>query len=429
MTKRTSTLNAVNAPTPPEALAVPTFRYWGSTTPPKNKADFFSHVVAAAGEAGGETAAATGSVATIRMYGPIDSWGGWWGISAKDVSEALDAAGDVDTIVLRINSPGGEVFEGLTILNMFRAHGAHVIAVVDGLAASAASFIAAGCHETVMSPGTQMMIHDASAFAYGPADDMRKAAEALDSISDAVAGLYAEAAGGTDAEWRTVMKETVWYTAAKAVEAGLADRVGVVPDAGVTGTAGDDPEEDLDEFDPENRFDLSMYKPPAASAAGSTPKEGSSAVAFTDEQITGMRQTLGLAEDADEATILAALDEALDERAEDPASTDVPAGHVVIPEARLKDLETAAQAGASAAQKLLAKEREDFLDAVRTKFAPANRDAWAREYDRNPEGTRKTLTDAADIIGLEAFGHEGQPNDSEADDVYAALYGPEKTGA
>ena len=145
-------------------------RFWGSQSVPKTKREFFDAVVAP--KPSGEAP----EIATIRLYGPIDSWGGFWGISAKDVGGVLDALPDsVTQIILRINSPGGHVFEGISIKNLLRAHKAKVTAVVDGLAASAASVIAAGADETVMSPGTQMMIHCTSTIVWGNAADMRKA--------------------------------------------------------------------------------------------------------------------------------------------------------------------------------------------------------------------------------------------------------------
>jgi ATP-dependent protease ClpP protease subunit len=233
------------------------YRFWGKAKPQRHE-EFFNLAA--------PRASADETTATIRMYGPIDSWGGIWGVSAEEVSAALDTLPDTVThIQLRINSPGGDGFEGLAILNMLRAHPATVTAVVDGLAASAASFIASGCDETVMSPGTQMMIHDAWGFAMGNAGDMVKAATFLDSISDSIADLYAEATNGTRAKWRALMKDETWFTAKESVAAGLADRVGVVPDLGVATTAGaEEPDEDDLEpvTDPEmqSKFDLTVFK-------------------------------------------------------------------------------------------------------------------------------------------------------------------------
>lgn len=232
------------------------YRFWGKVAP-KRQEEFFNLAV--------PRSSSDETTATIRMYGPIDSWGGIWGVSAEEVSAALDSLPEsVTNIQLRINSPGGDGFEGLAILNMLRAHPATVTAVVDGLAASAASFIAAGCDETVMSPGTQMMIHDAWGLCIGNAADMAKAKSFLDTVSDSIADLYVEAGGGYRAKWRAMMTEETWFTAKEAVTAGLADRVGVVADVGMTTTAGADPESEVnsDENDLElqDKFDLTVFK-------------------------------------------------------------------------------------------------------------------------------------------------------------------------
>lgn len=232
------------------------YRFWGKVKPQRQD-EFFNLAV--------PRNSSDDTTATIRMYGPIDSWGGIWGVSAEEVSAALDSLPEsVTNIQLRINSPGGDGFEGLAILNMLRAHPATVTAVVDGLAASAASFIAAGCDETVMSPGTQMMIHDAWGLCIGNAADMAKAKSFLDTVSDSIADLYVEAGGGYRAKWRSMMTEESWFTAKETVSAGLADRVGVVPDVGVTTTAGADPEPGAEptptEGEPQDKFDLTMFK-------------------------------------------------------------------------------------------------------------------------------------------------------------------------
>jgi ATP-dependent protease ClpP protease subunit len=432
-----------NQTTPPE-LQVPRFRFWGDKKPPENRADVFSVSVApraAAGD-GSSSDVASGSVATLRIYGPIDSWGGWWGISAKDVAKALDELpADVAEVRLRINSPGGEAWEGMAILNMLRAHRARAVAVVDGIAASAASVIAVGCDETVMSPGTQLMIHDASAFAYGDSATMEKAKRMLDSVSNSIASVYAGATGGTTDDWRAVMVEETWYTADEAVTAGLAARVAVVKDAGATETAGENepPVEPAGGEDPANEFDLSIYahagrahapapKFPTASAEGSTHTEGGPAVAFSDEQITSLRQKLGVAEDADEATIMAALDEALDERAEPTATgstTAAAAGATVVDQAVLEQLRADAQAGREARQQQLTAERDTAITAAITagKTPPARRDHWAKAWDADPEGTRAVL-DALEpgLVPVAELGHEGSHDttkDANVDDWVA----------
>lgn len=196
----------------------------------------------------------TDGVATLRLYDPIDSWGGYWGISAKEFADTLDGLeDDVEEIRLHINSPGGEVFEGIAILNQLRNHKARVVAVVDGLAASAASFIATGADEVVMGRNTELMIHDAWGICIGNAADMRDLAGRLDHLSANIAGIYAAKSGGTVDDWRAAMLAETWYSADEAVEAGLADRV----------------EGDNDQ--PKDKFDLSTFNYAGRSEAPPPP--------------------------------------------------------------------------------------------------------------------------------------------------------------
>jgi ATP-dependent Clp endopeptidase proteolytic subunit ClpP len=196
------------------------------------------------------TTAAPG-VGTIHLDDVIDSWGGDWGISAREFRGALAELGDVQQINLHINSPGGEVYEGIAILNELRRHPATVTAVVDGLAASAASFIAVGADKTVMAPNSEMMIHDAWGIAIGPAADMHAMGDRLDKLSDNIASVYAAKAGGSEASWREFMLAETWYSAQEAVDAGLADQLENADAA---------PEGDPGEIVPQNAFDLSVFK-------------------------------------------------------------------------------------------------------------------------------------------------------------------------
>ncbi|KZE91184.1 head maturation protease, ClpP-related [Microbacterium sp. TNHR37B] len=162
-----------------------------------------------------------GGVASLHVYGVI---GGMWGdVAAADIVPAIRAL-DVATLEVYINSPGGDVFEGIAIRNAIRQHPAHVVTHVDGLAASAASFIAVAGDEVVMGENAQLMIHDAWTIAIGNADDMRQVGDDLDRVSDNIAAMYATKAGGEATAWRAVMKAEAWYSADEAVAAGLADR-------------------------------------------------------------------------------------------------------------------------------------------------------------------------------------------------------------
>lgn len=193
---------------------------------------------------------ADGKTAVFRLYDPIDSWGEMWGVSAKEFTAALDSLDDdVAEIRLHINSPGGDVFEGIAILNALRSYEARVVAVVDGLAASAASFIACGADETIMARNSELMIHDAWGLCVGNADDMRELADHLDRVSDNIASIYAEKAGTDTAVWRAAMAKESWYSAQEAVDAGLADRVDKKP------------------AKTSNTFDLSVFTYPGREAA------------------------------------------------------------------------------------------------------------------------------------------------------------------
>lgn len=204
----------------------------------------------------------------LYLYDVIDSEGGYWGVSATEFAAAL-AEIDAPTIHLHINSPGGMVFEGIAIKNLLAQHPARVVAHVDGLAASAASFIAAAADEVVMGENAELMIHDASTIAWGNAAAFRDVAGDLDRVSDNIASIYARRGTRTAAEWRTAMQIETWYGAQEAVDAGLADRVSV-PEKDATSNT----------LDPRRQFAAALNvirqaepAEPVAPAAISTPTE------------------------------------------------------------------------------------------------------------------------------------------------------------
>ncbi len=158
--------------------------------------------------------------AEVCIYDEI----GYFGVSANDFIRDLSAI-KASTISLRINSPGGDVFDGVAIYNAIRRHKATVTAYVDGIAASAASFIAMAADRVVMSPHSQMMIHEASGLVIGNADDMRQMADILDKSSDNIASIYAQKAGGSVEEWRARMRDETWMSDREAVDLGLADAI------------------------------------------------------------------------------------------------------------------------------------------------------------------------------------------------------------
>lgn len=172
----------------------------------------------------------TGAGAEILLYEAIvdteveAEWFG--GVSAQGFVKALRDIGADTDIVVRVNSPGGSVFGGRAIETALREHKGKVTVHVDGMAASAASFVAMAGDEIVMSQGAMMMIHKAWTIAFGNADDLVSTAELLEKIDGTLAKTYADRSGKADAEkFAELMSAETWFTADEAVEIGLADRV------------------------------------------------------------------------------------------------------------------------------------------------------------------------------------------------------------
>lgn len=158
--------------------------------------------------------------AEVLLYDEI----GLWGIPASEFVKDLQGIKS-PIINLHINSPGGEVFEGIAIYNSLKQHSATVKVTIDGIAASTASFIAQAGDRVVMAEAASMMIHEPYGMAMGNSSTMEKMAEELGKIAATIAGIYAKRAGGTEDEWRARMLDESWYRDQEAVDAHLADEV------------------------------------------------------------------------------------------------------------------------------------------------------------------------------------------------------------
>ncbi|WP_175980948.1 head maturation protease, ClpP-related [Burkholderia sp. BCC1630] len=171
-----------------------------------------------------------GAVATIYLYDVIvtDDW--WGGVSAQSFVQAL-AGITAETIHLRINSPGGDVFAARAMETAIRGHSARVIAHVDGVAASAASFVMLAADEVEITDGAFVMIHNAWTFAMGNADDLRESANLLDAVDASLVRTYAKETGQREEDISAWMAAETWMSSAEAVERGFADRLaGAGPD-------------------------------------------------------------------------------------------------------------------------------------------------------------------------------------------------------
>jgi ATP-dependent Clp endopeptidase proteolytic subunit ClpP len=148
---------------------------------------------------------------------------GGFGVSSGDfLNDLRGVDGDVK---LHLNSPGGDVFDGLAIYQALKSRSGETTVVVDGLAASIASVIAMGADRVVMAPKATMMIHEGWTAAVGNSADMRKLADLLDKTSSNIASVYADKAGQTVEFWRDRMRDETWYSAEEALQAGLIDEV------------------------------------------------------------------------------------------------------------------------------------------------------------------------------------------------------------
>ncbi len=146
------------------------------------------------------------------------------GITAAMVKDAL--SGDYKNVVVRINSYGGDAFEGIAIYNLLQSNGKPVNVIVDGVAASAASIIAMAGETVTMNAGTQMMIHNAMTLGVGNATDLRKVADTLDTVSSGIADIYVN---NTELDKDTIlemMEEETWMNPEEAKAKGFATAIG-----------------------------------------------------------------------------------------------------------------------------------------------------------------------------------------------------------
>ncbi|WGS44010.1 ATP-dependent Clp protease proteolytic subunit [Burkholderia sp. JSH-S8] len=172
----------------------------------------------------GVKASEDGQEATIYLYDVIvaDDW--WGGVSAQAFVQAL-ASITASTIHLRINSPGGDVFAARAMETAVRGHAARVIAHVDGVAASAASFVMLAADEVEITDGAFVMIHQGWMLAMGNADDLRESAKLLDAVDASLVRTYAKETGQSEEDISAWMAAETWMSSDEAVQRGFADRL------------------------------------------------------------------------------------------------------------------------------------------------------------------------------------------------------------
>jgi len=168
-----------------------------------------------------------GEPATIICFGPIGAeYAGERGaITSQDFKTALDAIPAGKAISLRINSQGGNLWEGLAIYNMLRLVKDRVTSFVDGVCASAATVIALGGNRVVMPKSSLFMIHKPRLSTSGDADLLRQEAAKLDRHEDILVGIYGQKTGKNSDELRGMMARETWMDGSEAFGVGFADEL------------------------------------------------------------------------------------------------------------------------------------------------------------------------------------------------------------
>lgn len=171
-------------------------------------------------------ASVTDNTLEILVYEEIgENWWSGGGVTAKTVTDSIKAAGGFDRIAVRINSPGGDCFEGVAIYNLLRSQNKPVDVYVDGIAASAASVIAMAGDTISVGVGAMLMIHNAACMAFGEAAALRKMADTLENISVTVGGIYVLRTGQDAAAVKELMDAETWMSADEAIAKGFATAV------------------------------------------------------------------------------------------------------------------------------------------------------------------------------------------------------------
>ncbi|GJJ23727.1 head maturation protease, ClpP-related [Mycolicibacterium mageritense] len=246
--------------------------------------------------------------ATLHIYDVIGADPFFGGVDVNEAVAVIEGLDDDTELDVRINSPGGAAWDGLTLSNAILRHPGTTTTYVDGLAASAASLIALAGDKVVISKYGQMMLHNARGGLMGTAEELIAAGKTLAKLNGSMADYYADRAGGDAAQWARAMSKESWYNADEAKEAGLATEI--------------DESGKRDEVEAAAAASIAkasaMFKyagrqaaPPPMSArasdepAGSEPQEEATVPAISKK----VAERLGLGEDATEDEVLAKLAE------------------------------------------------------------------------------------------------------------------------
>lgn len=169
---------------------------------------------------------ALGNAGELFLYGEISDTS-WFGdeVTPAQFQRELAALGDISSLNVYINSPGGDIFAGFTLYNMLNRHPAEKTVYIDGLAASAASVVAMAGDSIKMPANATLMIHNAWTYTSGDAEELRKTADELERINGQIAEIYASRTGKDKDEISALMAEETWMSGTEALEMGFIDEL------------------------------------------------------------------------------------------------------------------------------------------------------------------------------------------------------------
>ena len=154
-----------------------------------------------------------GNTATIYIYDDIGQDSFWFDMySAKDMKNAIDRAGEAENLHVRINSLGGDAYQGIAMHSLLKNCGKKVTIFVDGIAASAAS-VPAMSGTLVMRTGSQLMIHNPATYAYGTADELQRSINQLNATTESAIDIYEAKSGKSRKSIAKMMDDETWLSA------------------------------------------------------------------------------------------------------------------------------------------------------------------------------------------------------------------------
>lgn len=165
--------------------------------------------------------------AELLIYGSVgDDYWDDAAVSAKKFSDELNKLpSTISKIILRLNSPGGSVFDGIAIYERLKQHKASVDVYIDGISASIATVIMMAGDNIFIGEGSMIMIHKPLTMTWGNRDEHDKSIVILDKIEDQMTGIYARKTGKTRAEISNMLQDDYWMTAEEALTNGFVTEI------------------------------------------------------------------------------------------------------------------------------------------------------------------------------------------------------------